>query len=335
MDNYNNYIIKNNTTIKEAYDKINENEHQIVFVVDNDEKLLFSITDGDIRRYLLSNNDLNNNVMELKKECISSPSIQKAKLLCKEYKVVPVIDNLNHISILVFNNYILPKQKINIPVVIQAGGLGTRLYPYTKILPKPLIPIGDYPIIELIINRFVEFGCSEFYIIVNHKKEMIKSYFSEIEYDYNITFIDEAEPLGTAGGLSLLDGKINTPFILTNCDTLLDCDFITLYNKHTNSDNEITMVCADMKFQIPYGTLKIDDNEKLTELIEKPIFSFLSNVGCYIVNPTVIDKIPKNTKIHFTTICEQYQNLKQVGIYKIHEDEWHDMGEIDKLNRMI
>ena len=334
MDKLTDYIILNNATLKDAYEKMNENEYQIVFVVDKDNKLLFAITDGDIRRHVLAKGTLEESVMVLSKSCVTATSIYDAKKLCKEYKVVPIVNENNTIDILVFRDHILPKRTIDIPVVIQAGGLGTRLYPYTKILPKPLIPIGDMPIIEKIIKRFCEFGCTKFYIIVNHKKEMIKAYFSEGK-KYNIEFVDELQPLGTGGGLALLKGKLNQPFIFANCDTFLDCDFADLYDQHLNSNSDVTIISSQIKFQLPYGTLKIDENKKLEQFVEKPTFYFLSNVGYYVVNPNVVDMIPNNTKIHFTTICEQLIDDKKVGVYEIREEEWHDMGEIDKLNKML
>lgn len=332
----NDFISKSTHTLNCVYEQINKNEYQIVFVVDEQDKVLFAVSDGDIRRYLLSGGDLQDNVLKLNKNSlISSHSINEANILCKQYKLVPVLDDENRIKIIVSKQEILCRDTINTPVVIQAGGLGTRLYPYTKILPKPLIPIGDIPIIEKIINRFVEFGCRNFYIIVNHKKEMIKAYFAEIAKEYKIHFIDESTPLGTGGGLSLAKGIINEPFIFANCDTFLDCDFNDVFQFHKKEKNLITIICSNMKFQIPYGTVKSDQNKKLAAFEEKPTFRFLSNVGVYVVDNSVIDLIPQNTKIHFTTICENLMNDKKVGVYEIREEEWHDMGEIDKLNKMI
>ena len=329
------YILTSNTTLKDAYNKINNNNFQIVFVVDENDVVLFSISDGDIRRYILNGGTLEDSVLKLNKQFISAKTIHEATILSKQYKVVPMLEQNGCIKLLVTSDGIICKNELKVPVVIQAGGLGTRLYPYTKILPKPLIPIGDIPIIEKIVNRFVEFGCDDFYIIVNHKKEMIKSYFAEINKPYKVTFIDENEPLGTGGGLSLMDGLLSGNFIFANCDTFLDCDFNDVVNTHKNNGNKITMICSNIKVQIPYGTIKCDMQNKLQEMVEKPTFYFLSNVGVYVVDASVISSIPKQTKIHFTTICEQYAKDKLVGVYEISEDEWHDMGEIDKLNKML
>lgn len=333
----NDYIVSNKYSLKEVWDKINKNEDQLVFITNKENKILFAVSDGDIRRYLLGGGNIEDNVLNLNKNSvIVATTINEANKLCKQYKIVPVVNNKGILKILVKKGKISCIQKLNnVPVVIQAGGLGTRLYPYTKILPKPLIPIGDIPIIEKIINRFVDFGCKDFYIIVNHKKEMIKAYFAEIAINYNITFVDEMKPLGTGGGLSLLKNIIKNDFIFANCDTFLDCDFFDVFETHKHNNNDVTMICSNIKVQIPYGTISCDNEKKLVSFNEKPTFYFLSNVGVYIVNRNVVNTISNDTKIHFTTVCEQLISTKKVGIYEISEEEWHDMGEIDKLNKMI
>lgn len=328
-------IIKDSEVIANAMDKMSFNSIRMVFVVDDKDRVVATLSDGDIRRYLVDNGDIEDKVICAgNKNFKHAKTIVEAKQLSREYCMVPVLDDEGRIKIVAGADYIITENKLSCPVVIQAGGLGTRLYPYTKILPKPLIPIGDLPIIELIINRFVEFGCNDFYVIVNHKKEMIKSYFAEISKNYSIQFVDEFEPLGTGGGLSLIADKINEPFIFANCDTFLDCDFIDVYEKHKENKNKVSIVCSEMDVQIPYGVVKTDKDKKITAFEEKPRMQFLSNVGIYVVNPEVIDMIPKNTKIHFTTICEELMKTKDVGVYEISEDEWNDMGELDKLKKM-
>lgn len=330
------FIVSEKERIADVLDEISENSNGIVFIENAKQKIVGSLSDGDIRRFLMANGSIEDPVIKaMNKNFKSAGNIVEAKTLAKEFNVVPVLNKEDEVTCIVLKDLILPRTKLNAPVVIQAGGLGTRLYPYTKILPKPLIPIGDLPIIELIINRFVEFGCSEFYVIVNHKKEMIKSYFSEIEKSYSIEFIDETKPLGTGGGLSMLEGKINNTFIFANCDTFLDCNFSEICEAHKKANNKVSIICSQMDMQIPYGVVKIDKNKKITEFVEKPRMQFLSNVGIYIVEPEVIKMIPKDTKIHFTTICEELMKNKSVGVFEISEEEWNDMGEIDKLNKMI
>lgn len=334
------FLIKGNEKIKTAIQKINENCLGTVLVMDekDEEKVIGVVNDGDIRRSLvpgMNTNDAISTIMNTNFKFANN--ICDAMNLAKTYRLrlIPVLDDEGKLKIIVNQNFILSTKKLNCPVVIQAGGLGTRLYPYTKILPKPLIPVGDYPIIELIMKRFVDFGCTEFFIIVNHKKEMIKSYFSEIENKYKITFVDETTPLGTAGGLSLMKGMIDKPFILANCDTFLDCDFSECYDQHLKSQDEITMISANINFKIPYGTIVVDENKEILELKEKPQFDILTNVGVYVVNPRIIEEMEENKKIHMTEVCEKYMKERKCGTFIIQENEWNDMGELDKLNKMM
>ncbi|MEG0305994.1 MAG: sugar phosphate nucleotidyltransferase, partial [Oscillospiraceae bacterium] len=227
------------------------------------------------------------------------------------------------------------RKKADIPVVITAGGLGTRLYPYTKILPKPLIPVGELPIVEHIIERFKGFGCSEFSMIVNYKKSMIKSYFSEVEKDYSLEFIDEDTPLGTGGGLSLLKGKLNRPFFFTNCDCLIDADYGDIYKFHRENKNIITMVCAFKHFTIPYGVIDLDTEGGIKNITEKPEMNFLTNTGIYLVEPRVVEEMEYGVACGFPDIIEKYRTAgEKVGVYPVSENSWMDMGQLEELETM-
>ena len=171
-------------------------------------------------------------------------------------------------------------KKHALPVVIMAGGLGTRLYPYTKILPKPLIPVGEMPIVEHIIHRFADVGCSAFTMIVNYKKSMIKSYFNDLQKDYTVDYVDEDTPLGTGGGLSLLKGKVTQTFFLTNCDILIDADFGDIYQYHKEKGNVITMVCAVKHFTIPYGVVELGGDGDISGITRKAGDEFPHEHGC-------------------------------------------------------
>ncbi|WP_297438401.1 sugar phosphate nucleotidyltransferase [uncultured Clostridium sp.] len=228
------------------------------------------------------------------------------------------------------------KGRLNVPVVIMAGGKGTRLYPYTKILPKPLILIGDIPIVERIINKFNDIGCSEYYLTVNYKKDMIKSYFDEIEKAYTINHIVEDRPLGTGGGLYLLRNKINKTFFLSNCDVLIDADYKEIYKYHKENNNIITMICAKKNLIIPYGVVNLNDKGKIDSIVEKPEYTFLTNTGMYVVEAEVLDKIEVNVFLDFPTLIEKLRcEGKSVGVYSISEDCWMDMGQVDEMKKMI
>lgn len=335
-----------NITITEALKKIDENSLGILFIVDSGEKLVGALSDGDIRRWLIKTGDLKASValaMNKKpKYVLEYKEADAAKLMDDNcITAIPVVDELMRV-IKVVNNKNRDKKTCRIskklqgvPVVMMAGGKGTRLYPYTKILPKPLIPVGDKPIAELIIESFCEYGCKEYYLIVNHKKNMIKAYFGELESEYNVHFVDEDVPLGTGGGISLLKGMIRDTFILTNCDNIVEDDYSRIYDYHKEHKNLITMICSLKNFSIPYGVVNLANEGTIKSMEEKPTFSFFTNTGCYIVEPEVIDDIPEGTFMGFPDMIEKYRlEGKNVGVYPISENAWLDMGEMDALEKM-
>ncbi len=226
-------IIDENITIREAIRILDKTAKRILFVCDNN-NLKGVITDGDIRRWILRNGDLSAKSKEItnyEPKYITKTEKSQAKELMKKYSVnaIPIVNINREIESVIFWDDLElkddneEKTKLDIPVVIMAGGLGTRLYPYTKILPKALIPIGDIPIIERIINKFKEYGCLNYYLTVNYRKNMIKSYFGDIEKNYDISYLEEDKPLGTGGSLYLLKGKINRTFFVSNCDIINRC----------------------------------------------------------------------------------------------------------------
>ncbi len=334
--------IKENNTIIEAMQKLDMVATKVLFVVEN-EKLLAALTDGDIRRWILTKGDLKAEVKDVANyspkyliDADKQTALQYMKANCIE--ALPILGSDGIIKKIVLwneNELIVDKEVLDIPVVMMAGGLGTRLWPYTKILPKPLIPVGDTPIAEHIINQFCEYGCNDFYLIVNHKKNMIKAYFNELTKSYTVNFVDEEKLLGTGGGLSLLKGKIDSTFILTNCDILVREDFRKIYQLHKEKKHIITMVCSLKNFSIPYGVVEIGEDGNIESMREKPQLSFFTNTGCYIVEPEVIEELEDNVSIGFPDIIEKYkQQGKSVGVYPIGEKAWMDMGNMEELKRM-
>lgn len=333
-------------TIAEALKIIDGNALGVLFVLDSAEKLIGALSDGDIRRWLIKTGDLGatiDKVMNTSPKYVTQTEVDYASqiLALNCITVLPVVDEEKHIIDMIDNKNPLEKtdaavKKLHgVPVVMMAGGKGTRLYPYTKILPKPLIPVGDKPIAELIIERFCDYGCNDYYLIVNHKKNMIKAYFGELEVDYNVHFVDEDVPLGTGGGVRLLQGLVKETFILTNCDNIVVDDYARIYEYHKEHKNLITMICSLKNFRIPYGVVKLADEGSIKSMEEKPTFSFFTNTGCYIVEPEVIDDIPEDTVIGFPDIIEKYRaEGKRVGVYPVSENAWLDMGEIPELENM-
>lgn len=333
-------LITDDIKVKEAMQLLSILGTKILFVHDN-YKLKAAISDGDIRRYILSAGDLDSNIKNVANyspKYLINASFNEAEQFMRDFSIdaVPIVNENLIIQNIVFNNHKIIEnkyEKINLPVVMMAGGKGTRLYPYTKVLPKPLIPVGDVPIAERIINQFNEFGCKDFYLIVNHMKNMIKSYFNEINKNYNVSFIDEDEPLGTGGGLYYLKGILKQTFILTNCDVLVKEDFSKIYKHHKKSNNKITMIVAHQNIQIPYGVVEFDDCNNITSMREKPKISYFTNTGCYIVESKVIEDLEFKESFGFPDLVNRYKNKgESVGVYSIPDESFIDMGEMDKLN---
>ncbi|MBU3132161.1 nucleotidyltransferase family protein [Clostridium gasigenes] len=339
-------IIDENITIREAIRILDKTAKRILFVCDNN-NLKGVITDGDIRRWILRNGDLSAKSKEItnyEPKYITKTEKSQAKELMKKYSVnaIPVVNINREIESVIFWDDLElkddneEKTKLDIPVVIMAGGLGTRLYPYTKILPKALIPIGDIPIIERIINKFKEYGCLNYYLTVNYRKNMIKSYFGDIEKNYDISYLEEDKPLGTGGSLYLLKGKVNRTFFVSNCDILIDADYAAMYEYHKEKKNLITMICAVKNITIPYGVINLKDDGEINNMTEKPEYSFLTNTGVYIIEPEVLELIEDNTFVHLPDIASKCMELgMRVGVYPITERAWMDMGQLDEMQEMI
>jgi NDP-sugar pyrophosphorylase family protein len=225
------------------------------------------------------------------------------------------------------------KEKINIPVVIMAGGEGTRLKPLTNVLPKPLIPVVDKTIIEDIMDQFVLAGCHEFHISVNYKADMIKQYLKDLNNDeYQLHFFQEEKPLGTAGSLYLLANRMTSPFFVSNCDIIIKQDLAEVYRYHRENRNDITIVAALKHYKIPYGTIESGMDGILTKLSEKPELILKINSGVYILNPEILDLIPEGKFFHITDLILKLRNKKgRIGIFPISEKSWLDYGLIENL----
>lgn len=335
-------IVSPDTTVLQAMQRLNETGKKILFIAP-DCKLEAVITDSDIRRHILHGGKLEAGVSEAANfHPMSLPVQQRSSasgfMVQNSISALPLVDEEGTIVDVAFidETTIKGRAVLDLPVVIMAGGLGTRLYPYTKILPKPLIPVGEKPIIEHIIDHFKAFGCRDFSLIVNHKKNMIKAYFNELENkDYNVKYVEEKEFLGTGGGLSLLKGKINGPFFLTNCDVLIEADYNSIYKFHKNNGNVITVVCALKHVTIPYGVFNMTEDGEIADIVEKPTMNFLTNTGMYLVDSRVIDELEENKRISFPEIMDRYRrNGFKVGVYPVSEDSWMDMGQLEELENM-
>lgn len=307
------------------------------------------ITIGDLQRAIIANMPFNTPICKLidngkKKYAHHSDDFSQIKAWMKEVRAeyMPVLDQNDNLVDVIFWDDILSesavenRELIHLPVVIMAGGKGTRLKPLTNVLPKPLIPVGDKTILEEIMDQFESIGCMKFYMSVNYKVDMMKFYLSQLEHHYDIEFFQEDKPLGTIGSVSLLKGKITSPFIVSNCDIVIDQDYRDVYEYHVSNGNEITLVAAVKTDRVPYGVLETGENGLLTGLKEKPETTFMFNTGVYILNPELIDEIPEGELFHITDLMAKVQARGgRVGCFPVSEHAWKDMGEWPEYLKMI
>lgn len=340
-------IVKNalahaDCTIRDAIKKINDNGLQILIVVDDQNRLIGTVTDGDIRRSILKNISLDEfigEIMNRSPRFVYKGEEEKAYELMLKYKirVVPVLDSSNVvIDLIMIEELFGVKQYANKSnyVFIMAGGKGTRLDPFTKILPKPLIPIGEKPIIEVIMSNFKKYGFNNFIISLNYKAEMIKLYFSENPDRYNITYTNEKEFLGTAGALQLAKGMLKESFIVSNCDVIVEIDFDDLLKYHKNNRNQATIVGVIKNMQIPYGVLDAKDGI-LERITEKPEYYFVINSGIYVLEPEIIDLISEGQPINMPDLLLKAKECGfKVGVYPI-SSKWFDVGQWEEYKNTL
>ncbi|MGE3609157.1 MAG: nucleotidyltransferase family protein [Bacteriovoracaceae bacterium] len=343
--------IKETTTIIEAMSILDATSEKVLLVVDQANKLLGTMTDGDLRRHILKSSDLKGDISSAyKKEFIYfkdhefDPIKAKATLKEKVISLIPIVDDEGRlVDYFSWNKLHLEGGSIDIevtpldvPVVIMAGGKGTRLEPFTHVLPKPLIPVKGTPIIEHIILRFKKYGLSNFLITVQHKSNIIRAYFEEQSLDYSLKFIKETQPLGTAGSLSLMKEELQGPFFVSNCDIIVDADYVDLYEFHQKHKYDITLVASLKDYHIPYGTCVLNEEGCLSEIVEKPNFNFLVNTGLYVLNSSVLELIPPNEVFHMTHLIEKVmKNNGRIGVFPVSERSWVDIGQWSEYKRAL
>lgn len=341
-------LIKEEASVKNAMKQMDKNGEKILFVVNGHGQLLGSLTDGDIRRWILSNGDLRESIIRIYNKNSrfvkdgSSLEDVKGLMLAKKLTSVPAIDKSGHITKVylwehIFSNrQMKPNTRLRIPVVIMAGGKGKRLDPFTKILPKPLIPIGEEPVIKIIMDRFSCYGIRRFFISLNHKQRMIKAYFDEMNTGYDIHYLVETEVLGTAGALKNLSNRINGPMLVTNCDIIIESDYGEILKFHNERKYDITIVGSFRHYKIPYGICEIEEKGRLKYIKEKPEYDFLINTGMYIIERRVLDLIPRNRTFHMTSLIKKAQDRSmKVGVFPLTEKSWIDVGEWEEYRKAV
>lgn len=339
MSNVKNIVLNKEDTVLKALELLDLHALRIVLVVDENNHLLGSITDGDIRRGLLKGQDLHASVESVMH---TSPySIEEDKLTNrqifeimreKRYLALPVIKNGQLVNIITLDDLIRTKRKEN-PVFIMAGGFGTRLRPLTDKCPKPMLPIGGKPLLETIISSLKEQGFYKFYISTHYLPEIIQNHFGNGEkFDIQIQYVHESEPLGTGGALSLLPRQeVDLPFIVINGDVLTNMNFSKLIDFHISQNAVATMCVREFQYQIPYGVVNSEQNN-IQSMTEKPSYYFNINTGIYVISPELLEQV-KSQFIGMPTILEQQiTKSKKVVSYPLHE-YWLDIGHMEDYNR--
>ena len=347
LDKIKNRIISADNTIIQALKKMDVEMVKLLFVFEND-KFLGILTIGDIQRAIIKNVDMNDTVLsildknKIYAKVTDNLDVIKKKMYELRSECMPLVGDGNRLLDVYFWKEMFSDgkrertDKIDVPVVIMAGGLGTRLKPLTNIIPKPLIPVNEKTILETIIDQFKDIGCAKYYISVNYKGEIIEYYFAHLDKKYDITFLKEDKPLGTIGSVSLLKGKIDKPFFVSNCDIIVDQDYRDVYDYHVNNKNDITVVTAIKSFHIPYGVIETGDNGLMKGISEKPDVSYMINTGVYIIEPQLINEIPENTFYHITDLIEKVRkNGGRVGCFPVSEKSWTDIGDWNEYLKTI
>lgn len=340
--------IDKNCTILQTLKKMDNIGRKLLIISGDNSSFINLVSIGDIQRSIIKGYELSdtlNNIIIDKKivaTTIDSSENIKSLMMSIRAEFMPVLNEAGELYDVVFwgdvagGDEFYPKVTNNIPVVIMAGGKGSRLKPISNVLPKPLVPIGEKTILEEIMHRFESSGTKKFYLSVNYKKEMIKYYLDSIGKSESIEYFSETEPLGTAGSLSLLKGKLNSTFYVTNCDILIDQDLNELYKYHIENKNEITLVAALKQISIPYGTIISGKDGLLEGMQEKPNLSFKINAGVYILEPHLLNEIPDSKFFHITELIENIRSRGgRVGVFPISENSWSDIGEWPEYIRTV
>ena len=347
MRDISNVTISSSTTLLAALKTMDERKVKTLFVFEgNHFEGLFTL--GDVQRAIIKNIGLDKEVgYILDRHKIygyktESDDIIREKMRSIRAEVMPILGEDGEIFDIWFWDEVFNEQepnnrpKIDLPVVIMAGGKGTRLKPITNVIPKPLVPVGDKTILEVIMDQFEGIGCHKFYMSVNYKADMMKYYLNLLDHKYDIEFFMEDKPLGTIGSVALLKDKIKTPFFVSNCDSINEQDYRDVWDYHVQNHNDMTIVTMVKSFKIPYGVIETGEDGLMTALKEKPEQTYQVNTGVYILNPELITEIPEGEFFHITHLMEKVQARGgRVGCFPVSEHSWKDMGEWPEYLKMI
>ncbi len=345
----NKFLIYKTASIQDSLNSIDNSGSKCLVVVDKNNKMLGTLSDGDVRKAILNGKKLSYKITTIfnkKPKFLTEEKYTKLKaqnlFLNFLLDLIPIVTSNKTITKIIKMDDVFQKvskkniKKSSLPVVIMAGGKGARLEPFTSILPKPLIPINGKPIIDHIMDKFNDFGVSEYFLSINHKSRILKAFFDEKNQENKISFIEEKKPLGTIGALSKITKSIKPIFFVTNCDILINCDYADIIKYHKKNKNIITIVASFRNYTIPYGDCKINKDGLLVKINEKPNISLLANTGMYIMSKEVINQIPKNTKFDLPQLIEKLIILKKrIGVFPVSQEAWVDIGQWNEYKKAL
>ena len=322
-------------SITSAVEAINNGGIRLALVVDAEQRLQGLVTDGDIRRALLAHMDFSSSVTNVMNKNpivvpLGTPSVEVLAIM-RERSIlhIPVVDHERHlISVETFEQVSNYKPAKTTPVFLMAGGFGTRLRPLTNMTPKVMLKVGTKPILETILLGFIEHGFNQFYISVYYLADQIRQHFGDgSKWGVSINYIEEDQPLGTGGALSLLPEHINEPIIMMNGDLLTKINFNSLLNFHNSKGALATMCVREYSMEVPYGVIESDDL-KITSIVEKPRQHYFVNAGVYVLSPEILRRAPKSVRKDMPDLFNDLISEKQrVLMFPIHE-YWLDIGRL-------
>lgn len=338
MNKISKILVNKNVKLSESMKLMNKYGFKCLILVDSEYKLYGTLSDGDIRKYLLNNTDKNIPSKKISKiNClfVKQGLFKKDDLISYFYEndvfAIPEIDDSKIVTKVYLKKDINVQQintdLLNYNLVIMAGGYGKRIGKFTEILPKALLPIGDETIISKIINSYNDYGIRKITVSLNNKSQIIKSYLQQFKKKFKIDFIQEKKPLGTVGALANLK-LTQMPIFLTNCDIYSNYNKSSSLNSHIKNKNDMTIIISKKTFNFDYGVCSLDKEGNLKSIKEKPKYSNKIIVGQYIINPKVIKLIPKNTEFNMNQLLDKLLKLNfKVGSFEINENDWLDVGK--------
>jgi dTDP-glucose pyrophosphorylase len=340
MLNWKKSILKENQTMQEAVKVLDDQALRIIMIVDNNDRLIGTITDGDIRRGLLKRLPMTAFISEIMHKDPTTASVDddRDKILKKMKELdlmqIPILDKDKKIVGLETLHHILLNDRLDNPVFLMAGGFGKRLRPLTDNMPKPMLKVGSKPILESILEQFISEGFHNFFISTHYKAEIVQDFFGDgSNWNVSINYVFEESPLGTAGSLGLLPKNLpNLPILMMNGDLLTKVDFVELLNFHSQHGGDATMCVREYDYQVPYGVIKSKDH-KIVSIEEKPRQHFFVNAGIYVLSPSILEGLDGKSYIDMPSLIQtKITNAGQINMFPIHE-YWLDIGHIKQFEK--